>query len=325
MKTSVYISSSSIKAVVGDVTRDGIDVKAAATIPLSPEAVINGVVLDDAAVRKGLEKLKTKLGGRLNGCRLILDNSQIMTKRLNVPLLGEQQMYGLVEGEFSSNESRESFVYDYMVLKGGSKENGAEILAGAVEKSLIKSYVDLFAGVGIKVGTIDLAIASVINITGSIAGFKHSNCIIAVLDGNSMNSFLVLKGVYKMFNRARLFEERGTSASAAELTKILSSIIQFNSTDRTSEAVSEIFFCNIAKSELILSESSRNDGAIEFGAVGDKAKPQKTAGGSLFGVISSNLNVKVGLLPDFVKLPSADRVSSTTADYIYNIGSLFGR
>lgn len=250
MKTSLYIQNTKIQVLCGNPTKDGLVVTDWFETPLPEASVIGGVIVDDAAVRSVLIQLKAKLGKQLTQAHLVIDSNRIFAKTLNVPILPPAKITRLIESEFADIDNRGPLLYDYMTLRARRADgNGAVILATAVEKEFIGGYISLFADAGIRIASIDIAVACIARMASTDA-VSGKTCIIASLDGSSLSSVLFVDGTFRMFNHTRLFQERGTLASASEITQVVSSVLQFNASEKTGRDVGNVYVCGLQKNEL---------------------------------------------------------------------------
>ena len=314
MKTSLYIQNTKIQALCGNPSKDGLVVTDWLEAPVPEASVVGGVIVDDAALRTVLVQLKAKLGKPLAQAHLVIDSNRIFAKPLNVPILPQSKLIGLIESEFSDIDNRGQLLYDYMTLRPRRADgNGGVVLATAVEKEFIGAYVGLFADAGIRIESIDIAVACIARMasTDPVSG---KTCIIASLDGNNLSAVLFVDGMFRMFNHTRLFQERGTLASSSEITQAVSSMMQFNASEKTGREVGNVYFCGLQKNEL------RNTVEPDSAAL---------ATISLCERVNAALEVPVSEFPFCSQInaenKSGKRRNFPLADFLCSAGNLLGR
>ncbi|MEG1061827.1 MAG: pilus assembly protein PilM [Oscillospiraceae bacterium] len=314
MKTSVFIQSKSIQVLCGKTRKSELTVTDWFSASLDDDVVVNGVIVNEASVRNSLSLIKSKLGNEIKEINLIIDSNSVFAKQLVTPILPHKKLIKLVESEFSDIENRSELLYDYMVLQSKAA-NGTSgvILASAVEKSFIESYINLFESIDIKIRSIDLALASVIRFSKTEV-IRGKTCIVAILDGNTLNVSLFIDGVFRINNHTRLFQERGTLASASEITQLISSLIQFNQAEKTGREIQHVYFGGLESNELRTTQSENNNSEL--------------ATVSLCERINASLGIHACEFPGCgeIKIDSSGkRRPFPLADYICSCGNLLGR
>ncbi|MEG0750815.1 MAG: pilus assembly protein PilM [Oscillospiraceae bacterium] len=311
MTTSVCIHNNEIKVLCGSLSRSCLAVEEWHSVSLPDDAVINGVVISDAPVRAAISELRGKLGNAFDKVNLVLNSNSTLVKRANVPLLPERKLIKLVENEFSDMEdSRDELMYDYMVLSPHNSQGGGSILCTAVEKAFVASYISLFSELGVKIAAIDIALASLVRLasTSRIAG---KTCIMSVLDADAVNSALFVDGAFRFNGHARLFQERGTVESSLEISQHISSIIQFNASEKTGREITHIYLGGLYKNEQRIT-----------------IQDDDLTSSSLADYIKSALDVEVLEFPpcDEIRLSNkTKRRAFPLGEYVYCAGNLLRR
>ncbi|MDO4541575.1 MAG: hypothetical protein Q4C00_01935, partial [Bacillota bacterium] len=175
----------------------------------------------------------------------------ILTKRLCVPILPEKKLLALAENEFAEvKDNYEELIYDYGVISRVNPEGaGGVILCSAMENTFAFSYIDIFNKLKLRLDSIDISASTVIGLVSHIQELREKTFIISVLEGNTMVSYLFVRGQYYYNGRTRLLAERSTRASAAEISKTISSLIQFNQSQKTESDITDVYFCGLRADE----------------------------------------------------------------------------
>ncbi|MDO4566905.1 MAG: pilus assembly protein PilM [Oscillospiraceae bacterium] len=310
MKSSLCILNNSIKLLFASPSKNALSVENWASSPLPEDAVLGGVIVNDSPVRTALSKLRGEFGNALNKVNLVLSSSSVLTKQFSAPKLPEKKLLKLIENEFADiTEGRGELLYDYIPIPDGAY-GPSTVLAVAVEKEYIGSYISLFQELGIKLGSIDISLSSLLQLS-SCSRIGGKTCIMAVLDANSLCAALFVNGVFRFFNHNRLIEERGTEASAREIARHISSIIQFNTSEKTGREISHVYFGGLLREER-----------------GVKVASDDFVLGPLTDFIKSELEIEAHEFPSFeeIRLSSrSERRSFPLGEYVYCAGNLLGR
>lgn len=250
MRTIVHISGQSISAAEGEEAGGKIKVKGCyrGLIPAG---------LFDKGVIKDMEQAGAYLGGFFNmndlsrkNVGLVLDGDSMTSKVMEVPVLPEKQLWPLLENELSEQAGANAeMLYDYAVLDRGGA-NGGKVYAVAAEKSMISDYMQLFSMIGVQLETIDLAPLAAWRLVKKLPELKGRTFIFALIEGNEMTLLLFADGQYELSNRSYLREQRGTPGAAVEISRALSSLVQFNYAAATRAPLSNVFICGLLDEEL---------------------------------------------------------------------------
>ncbi len=316
MPTSLYISSDAVAAVSGTSSAQHVTVQDFAKQSLHAESVVNGVIVNDTAVAAALQQLSKELRAPLGEVRLIIDSSTILTKHMTAPLLSDKKMREMISREFAGVEDYDELMFDYMLLKA-DRTQGAEMICAAVERGFVGSYLQLLKQQKITVQSIDIALSAV-NSLAQLPMLTGKTYILSALDGSSISSYLFDSGKYHVMNRSRLLEERGTAASVAEITKQISSLVQFNAAEKKNAPVTKLYFCNLYENEYKLSSKPT---ALSFGV-----DAKSSSAGSLCSAISTALAIEAEPLPADSCIELRESAAKfPLCEFPYNIGNLMNR
>lgn len=299
LETTLCFLNDKISVLKGTQKSKGIFVKAYDSFKLREGSVINGVITDSYNVSDVLSEIKNdrKLFGK--NVSVIIDSSLIHTKLAVVPLMNEEKLIGAVKNEFSGIETLgDDYFFDYTVISPKNAENNGTILCYAIQKNMIKNYIELFGGLKIKLKSIDTALNCVIKYTRSIRELTNKSYIILNVNSSNISSFLFVNGRYYYSSRARLLNEFGTEEYFSELVSHISSIIQFNKSQRNGSEVNEIYISGLDERQI-----------------------------SILNGILNELNLTLLSLNIFKSniITGRNIRMTNTGEYIYNIGALTER
>lgn len=250
MNTSIYIADGSIQAVTGADTGKILKVSGYWRQAMKPGIVANGAIKEQDQLKEILADFCKKTGVDMKRIQLVLDSNMLMTKDMEVPVLGTKKLRQIIETEFSVREAGyQEMIYDYAVLEPRTKSGGGRILACAVEKSLVQQYVSLFSSIGGKLLNVDIGLSCAIRYCRRTPELKSGTYILSVADGRDLVSILFNQGVYSFSNRSSLFESRGTSAAAVEISRNLSSLVQFHVAQKAEAPITNAYLCGLEEDE----------------------------------------------------------------------------
>lgn len=250
MITSIYIANERVQAVMGEAGRRGLKIQTHAATPLPEGVMINGVITDERALRAALEQLRRDYPSlKWQNVRLCIDSSAIYYKQMRLPALRPKRMLELVRGEFADMENAQELLCDYAVLQPRAQEGGVEALLCAVKREMVESYVQLLKESGIALGAVNTALDSQIKLVRNLPALREQTFIIMVLDGNVLGAAVFVKGQFRFANRSRLLAERGSEGLQAEVERAVSTLIQFNQSQKSGEAVTHLYLAGLRPQE----------------------------------------------------------------------------
>lgn len=241
METSLYISNEKLYAVTGGETGRKLTIRSYAETPLPAGSVLNGTITDEGQFVAALSRL-SETAGRLKNVRLLLNSSQIYVKRTVLPKLPKKKLMELVAGEFADldHDADDELVYDCMVLGENGAGQGNTMFACAAKRSLIASYAELFAAQKIGVSCIDATQSAMIKLVRLLMPADETFVVLS-FDGNMLDATLFIQNQFRFNNRTRLIAERGTAECTGEISRMVSSIIQFNSSERSGQSIGHVY------------------------------------------------------------------------------------
>lgn len=282
METSVFISNNFITAVSGTLKKQGGEVKVAVKAPLPDGVIINGVIMNDEALADSLKKLWAQNPTFGSSASVVISSSQVLSKRLNVPIVSDLKLLDIIKDEYSEVENYDKLVYDYRVLNPKREGGGAEILTCACEREFIESYITLFKNAGIRLESINTALSAAIDVLSITLPQKHKTYVLANLNGNNLSSLLFVNGEYYYSSRSRLFEEIGSLDFAMELSRLFASLVQFNQSQKTGFDITDIYLSGDLPKETDNLLKTISDSVGVAASVIKAPDKIKTAGGAGF-------------------------------------------
>lgn len=272
MSTIVYLSNQLVQAVE---FRGSTPVSVCQG--MAPEgSIINGVVTDVDVFIDFIKRffIKNKLPRK--ECTLVVSSSQITTRMLELPKANYVDLNKMIAREFSDN-STDNMLYVYHVMGSETPGRMQKLLAAAVDKSFVQSYIQLFNQAGIEIIAIEPAI---INFAKRIMDeniIKGQNCIVQIHDGLEVVSILFADGCYLFSQRNRVFAGDSEEALAKESESLVRGLLQFAVSQKLEKPVDKLFVCGKNQQNLISAMMASEDfsGQIQIAPYRDRTEKIK--------------------------------------------------
>ncbi|MBC3796778.1 type IV pilus biogenesis protein PilM [Acetobacterium tundrae] len=248
MQTIVFFSNDGIQVVQGTMKGGQLTIQHFKTLPVEAGALINGVITNEEAIRQTLSDALAENPGLFINMKLVIESSLIASKNVEVPRLKPKELAALTATELEDTAGNyEELVVDYSNIPG---PNGNNLFCCGVEKRVIESYLALFESLKIRVLSIDVGLNAIIQYVSGTKDYKGITLAINILDGRDLLSILFENGLYIFSTRSRLMSERGTDAFADELSAKLSSLIQFNKSQKSEYSLNISLYAGLDEFEL---------------------------------------------------------------------------
>jgi hypothetical protein len=180
--------------------------------------------------------------------KLVIDSSLIATKNVEVPKLKPKELAAVAATEFEDTAGNyDALVVDYAHIPG---PDGNNLFCCGVEKRVLESYITLFASLKIQIKSIDVGLNALIQYVSATKDYKGMTFALNILDGKNLISLLFENGIYIFSNRSRLLSECGSDAFADELSGKLSSLIQFNKSQKSEYTLNMSLYAGLDEYEL---------------------------------------------------------------------------
>lgn len=269
---SLCITNERLSAVVGTANGGRVRLKSFAAAALPEGALINGVITDERLLTQALGVLCESLPkNALRDVRIAIRTSQISTKRMTVPALPRKKLITWVADTFSDVAGGEEMLYDYMPLEHDKVSGGQVALLCAAQKPMIESLVKYFEAQGVSIDSIDTALSAQIKLVRLLKETRGETFILLTMDGAGMDASLFVGGSFRFANSVRLLAERGTPESVAEISRQVSSIIQFNASERSGQNIAHVYAAGLRTDEDRLLSALEGTYGIEAGPLTDEA------------------------------------------------------
>lgn len=249
MSVSVYLSNHNIQIAIGDAAKKKVVVQNLYNLSVSEGCLLNGVIISDNTLAKDIQNIWEQYNLPRKGIRLVIDSTQFFTRVVKVPKLNEKKTKELVQKEFSEIENQEKYMFDYRLIREERKAGLVEVIAAAVEKEFVKSYLEFFKEIGIEVSDINISLNSQLKVYEMEPEMQDKTFVAVFLDGSNLISTLIENGRFKYFNRTRIFSEHGTEDFGVEIARTISSIMQFHAAGKSGFELSDLYIGGFEKED----------------------------------------------------------------------------
>lgn len=280
METSLYVANEKMQMVYGGVKGGRIYAEKFGSVDIPAGTVLNGVITNEELFCEAYRRLLVDCPDiRTKDLRLTIGSSQIFNKTVLAPKLPEQKMLEWIKGEFADMETgEEEMLYDYTILE--SSPEGDTAFLCAARRDLIEGYVNVLLDLGAEIACIDTALNSQIKLMHLLFEEGSKTYILLTMDGNNLTASLYLDGNYKLSNRSRILAERGSEGMSDEVERVVSNLIQFNTSEKTDKVISEIYVCGFRDDERFVKRNIEERFAIKV----SRLEAEAEAGSSGFSL-----------------------------------------
>lgn len=215
----------------------------------TPEgSLINGIITDEDAFTSWIKAFFLKNRLPRKDIALVINSTQFNNKVLEFPKIKDSEIRKMVPREFSENRT-ENTLFTYFTLDEGATRK-MKILATAVEKGFLTSYINFFKQAGIEVTSIDSAIGCMVRLFMNSPEIHKKTCLVQVLDGREVVSMLFVRGVYFYSQKNRLFTQDSIDTDMQkELVAITDRILQFAAAQQIKEPINILYLCGNRQKE----------------------------------------------------------------------------
>lgn len=247
--TSVYISNAKIQVVIGSRSGKKLTVKKTVSADVAEGSILGGVITDETALKNQLVDMWRTYKLPKSGLKLVVESSSINIKTANVPNVSNNAYMAKLLAETLPDPNGEEVVYDYKTL-GPAPDGMISVLGCMTERSFVQSYIDLFNSAKLKLESIDLAVCGQIRMSQFCKTLSDRTYVLVVIDKNTVSEFLFTNGKYRFSNRTRIIYNRNTPEMGDEIAKMISSLVQFNKSERSGAEITDVYFCGFSTEEI---------------------------------------------------------------------------
>ncbi len=196
------IGSTFIKLVQLKGTKGNYQLVKFGVVPLPPEVIVEGAVMDAGRVVEAIKELLTEQQVKTKEAVISVSGSSVIIKRISVADMSEEELSESIkwEAEQYIPFSIDDVNVDFQKLGPGAQEGQADVLLVAVKKDKINDYINLVKEAGLEPVVLDVDAFALANMYE--LNYEMESGITALLNiGASVMNINILKDGMSIFTR----------------------------------------------------------------------------------------------------------------------------
>ena len=198
------IGSSAVKAVELKAAGRGYRVATCGSEPLPPDSIVDGAIIDGAAVADAIRRLFDGRGIRTKDVAASLSGNAVIVKKITLPAMSEAELAESIywEAEQYIPFDIQDVNLDYQVLDGADGGKGTmDVLLVAAKKEKIADYTGVIAQAGRTAVIVDVDAFALQNAYEVNYGTEPAAVIVLLNAGASATNINILSGEQSVFTR----------------------------------------------------------------------------------------------------------------------------
>lgn len=202
--TGLDIGSRYLKAVQLKKKRSGYELRLFDTLPIAPDLIVEGTVIDSIKFTESLRELIRKAGIKSREAVISLSgHSSVIIKRIALPQMSEEELSESIkfEAEQYIPFDIEDVNLDFQIIGPREEPDSMDVMLVAVKKDVINDYVSVIREAGINPVIVDVNTFALENMYGlNYETEPDSNTALINIGANSINMNIVKDG-FSVFTR----------------------------------------------------------------------------------------------------------------------------
>jgi type IV pilus assembly protein PilM len=200
------IGSSAVKAVELKPAGKGYKVGAIGVEPIPPDSIVDGAIIDSAAVSDAIRRLFTNKQFKAKDVAASLSGNSVIVKKISLPVMSEQELAESIywEAEQYIPFDIQDVNLDYEVLDPGTgpaSQGAMEVLLVAAKKDKIADYTGVITQAGRTAVVVDVDAFALQNAFEANYGLDASQVVVLLNAGASAININILAGGQSVFTR----------------------------------------------------------------------------------------------------------------------------
>ena len=199
----VDIGTASIKVCQVKETRKGLGLVRLGYAPLGPQVIVDGQVMDSAAVVETLQKVFHDAKIRQKECALSVSGQSVIIRKITVPMMTEAELEEQIQWEAEQHipfDSKDVHV-DYQVLRRRAEASQMDLLLVAAKRDQIEEYAQLARNAKLKPMVCDIDAFTVQNLFEYSRTLPQDQTIALINIGASLSSLNIIANGVSAFTR----------------------------------------------------------------------------------------------------------------------------
>ena len=198
------IGSSTVKAVELKPAGRGYRVGAYGSEPLPPDSIVDGAIIDGAAVADAIRRLFDGRGIRTKDVAASLSGNAVIVKKITLPVMTEAELAESIywEAEQYIPFDIQDVNLDYQVVDGtDAARTTMDVLLVAAKKEKIADYTGVIAQAGRTAVVVDVDAFALQNAFEANYGINPGSVVVLLNAGASATNINILNGDQSVFTR----------------------------------------------------------------------------------------------------------------------------
>ena len=199
------IGSSAVKAVELKAAGRAYKVATYGSEPLPPDSIVDGAIIDGAAVADAIRRLFDRRGIRTKEVAASLSGNAVIVKKITLPVMTEAELAESIywEAEQYIPFDIQDVNLDYQVVDAGdpASKGTMEVLLVAAKKEKIADYTGVIAQAGRSAVVVDVDAFALQNAYEANYGIEPGAVVVLLNAGASATNINILNGDQSVFTR----------------------------------------------------------------------------------------------------------------------------
>ncbi len=200
------IGSSAVKAVELKAAGKGHKVVAFATEPIPPDSIVDGAIIDGAAVAEAIRRLFENKAFKTKDIAASLSGNAVIVKKISLPVMTESELAESIywEAEQYIPFDIQDVNLDYQILDAGTgpeSKGTMEVLLVAAKKEKIADYTGVISQAGRVAVIVDVDAFALQNAYEANYGVDPQAVVVLLNAGASAININILNGAQSVFTR----------------------------------------------------------------------------------------------------------------------------
>jgi type IV pilus assembly protein PilM len=198
------IGSSAVKAVELKPSGKGYKVTAFGAEPVPPDSIVDGAIIDGAAVADAIRRLFDSRGIRTKDVAASLSGNAVIVKKITLPIMTEAELAESIywEAEQYIPFDIQDVNLDYQIVDPGDAARGTmDVLLVAAKKEKIADYTGVISQAGRAAVIVDVDAFALQNAYEVNYGIQPGQVVVLLNAGASATNINILTGDQSVFTR----------------------------------------------------------------------------------------------------------------------------
>ena len=171
--------------------------------PLPPETIVEGSIMNQAAVVDAIHNLYDRLGIRSKDVAMAVGGRSVIVKKISMPKMSVEELAEELDLEMEHHIpfARDEVEVDFDILEEENEEGQMNVMLVAAKKEVVQDYQDLALEAGINLRVLDVAAFAVQNLYEKLHGFRKDELVILMNIGAQATSLNMVVGGVSTFVR----------------------------------------------------------------------------------------------------------------------------